>query len=102
MQQAFRPTPNATVNIDVSGSSQGVLVTPDAANAIRVMNNGTATAWINFGPSSVTAAVATSMPVGPGTTEVLRFQNKDGSPLYVAAIAAGATGKIYFTPGNGI
>ncbi len=102
MQQAFRPTPAATVNIDVSSSSQRVLITADAANAIRVMNNGTATVWIGFGTITATAAVATGMPVGPGTTEVLRFQNKDGSALYATAIAAGSTGKIYFTPGNGI
>lgn len=99
--QAFRPTPNATVNIDVSSSNQRVVITDGAANAVRVMNNGTATVWIDFGPVAVTAALATSMPVGPGVTEVLRFQTKDGSRLYAAAIAAGSTGKIYFTPGNG-
>ena len=102
MQQAFRPTPNSTVNIDVSASSQRVLITADSCNAIRVMNNGSATVWIDFGTIAVAAAVATGTPVGPGTTEVLRFQNKDGSRIYAAAIAAGATGKIYFTPGNGV
>lgn len=102
MQQAFRPNPAGTVNIDVSSSNQRVLITGDAANAVRVMNNGTATAWINFGDVTVEAAVATGMPVGPGVTEVLRFRNDSGAPLYAAAIAAGSTGKIYFTPGNGI
>ena len=102
MQQAFRPTPAATVNIDVSASSQRVLITADSCNAIRVMNNGTATAWIGFGDVTVTAAVATGMPVGPGVTEVLRFTNKSGAALYATAIAAGSTGKIHFTPGTGI
>ena len=102
MHQPFPPTPNSTVNIDVSASNQRVIITADAANSIRVMNNGTATVWIDFGTVAVTAALTTSMPVGPGPTEVLRFQNKDGSRLYAAAIAAGATGKIYFTPGNGV
>ena len=102
MNQPFRPTPAATVNIDVSGSSQRVLITADSCNSVRVMNNGTATVWIGFGDATVTAATTTGMPVGPGTTEVLRFANKSGSPLYATAIAAGATGKIYFTPGTGV
>jgi hypothetical protein len=101
MIQAFRPTPAATVNIDVSSSSQRVLITADSCNAIRVMNNGTATVWIGFGTVAVTSAVATAMPVGPGVTEILRFANKDGSALYATAIAAASTGKIYFTPGTG-
>lgn len=102
MNQPFRPTPAATVNIDVSASSQRVLITADSANAIRVMNNGTATVWVGFGDVTVTSALATAMPVGPGTTEVLRFTNKSGSALYATAIAAGSTGKVYFTPGTGI
>ena len=101
MIQPFRPTPGATVNIDVSASTQRVLITPDSANSIRVMNNGSATVWIGFGDVTVTATLATAMPVGPGTTEVLRFSNKSGSALYATAIAAAATGKIYFTPGTG-
>lgn len=98
--QPFRPTPAATVNIDVSGSSQRVAIRP--TNSIRVMNNGTATAWIAFGDATITASTSTGMPVGPGVTEVVRFSNKDGSPLYAAAIAAASTGKIYFTPGDGM
>jgi hypothetical protein len=101
MFQAFRPNPAGTVNIDVSGSNQRVLITPDSANSIRVMNNGSATVWIVFGDVTATASLTTSMPVGPGTTEVLRFTNKSGAALYAAAIAAAATGKIYFTPGTG-
>lgn len=61
------------------------------------MNNGTATVWIEFGGTSVAATLASSIPIGPGVTEVLSV-----SGTYVAAIAAGSTGKIYFTPGNGI
>lgn len=102
MQQPFRANPAGTVNIDVSASNQRVLITQDAANAVRVMNNGTATVWIEFGDVTVTATTTTGLPVGPGTTEVLRFRNDSGAPLYAAAIAAGATGRVYFTPGNGI
>jgi hypothetical protein len=63
------------------------------------MNNGTATAWITFGDNTVTAVATSGLPVGPGVTEVLTVPII--APLYVAAIAAGSTGKIYFTPGMG-
>lgn len=97
----FRPSPAATVNIDVSSSSQSVsLGTGGGRQNVRMMNNGTATVWVNFGPTGVTASLTTGMPVGPGVTEVVTIEDY-GSQPYVAAIAAGATGKIYFTPGNG-
>ena len=99
----FSPRPAGTVNISVSSSSQNVLIseTP-GTRQVRVMNNGTATAWVNFGKSSsVAASTSTGFPVGPGVTEVLTVKISDG-PLYAAAIAAAATGSIYFTPGMGI
>lgn len=98
----FTPRPGGTVNIDVSASSQSVLVAADAGvRQVRVMNNGSATVWVDFGPSGVTASATASFPVGPGVTEVLTSKIGDG-PLYAAAIAAAATGKIYFTPGMGV
>jgi hypothetical protein len=97
----FQPI-SATVNIDVSSSSQTVAIDVDGGTStVRVMNNGTATAWINFGGSTITAALASAVPVGPGVTEVYTVP-APASGLYVAAIAAAATGKIYFTPGGGI
>ena len=95
-KQPFRPNGAATKNIDVGAASARVELS--SGEQQRVMNNGTATAWIEFGGASVDAVVATSVPVGPGVTEV--FTPEVGS-TYVAAIAAGATGKIYFTPGSG-
>ena len=101
--RAFKPRLGATVNIDVSSSNQRTLLGYDRGDVeVRVMNNGSATTWITFGDSSATASTSTGIPVGPGVTEVLRTRSADGSPLYVAAIAAGSTGKIYFTPGSGI
>lgn len=96
----FRPRPAGTVNIDVSSSSQAVALVESGATQVRVMNDGTATAWINWGASGVTATTAAGMPVGPGVTEVITIYDI-GTPLYMAAIAAGSTGKIYFTPGVG-
>jgi hypothetical protein len=97
----FAPRPGATVNIDVASTTANVQVTTEAVPCqVRVMNNGTATAWIRFGTdNTVAATLAASVPVGPNGTEV--FTTK-GGPVWVAAIAAGSTGKIYFTPGVGI
>lgn len=93
--------PAETVNIDVSSTSQRIQVA-DGLTAVRVMNDGTATAWIAFGGSTVTATASSGVPVGPGVTEILTAPNYGGGALYVAAIAAGSTGKIYFTRGGGI
>jgi hypothetical protein len=99
MSRAFTPLPGATANIDVSSSTGNVsLGFAGGPYPVRIFNNGTATAWINFGTSAVTASLTTGMPVGPGVTEVVTVPNY-GAPAYVAAIAAGSTGKIYFTPG---
>jgi len=102
MAETFRPDKAATVNINVSSSSQSVQVTDSLGPVqVRIMNNGTATVWINFGNSTVTAAVGSGVPIGPGVTEVLTGDTTGPGPLFVAAIAAGATGNIYFTSGRG-
>lgn len=93
----FRPSGGATVNVDVGAASARVVMS--GGEQQRIMNNGTATAWIAFGDITVTAAVATGMPVGPGVTEVITIPP---GTTNVAAIAAAATGKIHFTPGAGI
>lgn len=101
LKQPFRPTGGATVNIDVASTTANVALPP--SGQVRVMNNGTATAWINFGTdNTVTATVAAGIPIGPGVTEVLSNMTTTAGAAYVAAIAAAATGKIYFTPGAGV
>jgi hypothetical protein len=98
MNESFEPQAS-TVNIDVSSSSQSVKFGQAPVDQLRVMNNGTATVWISFGSGSATATTTAGIPVGPGAAEVFSTpSNAD----YVAAIAAGSTGKIYFTPGAGI
>jgi len=98
----FRPNGDASSKITVSSSSASVAITGNP-DSIRVCNLGTATAWIKFGGASVTADATNDIPIpGNGFTEIQRFHNADGSPLYVAAIAVGSTGDIWFTPGSGI
>jgi hypothetical protein len=103
MVRSFSPAKDNTVNINVSGSSQRVLVAKrNSPISVRIMNDGTATVWINGGDATVTATTTTGAPVGPGVHEVLTFSPGQDGKLYIAAIAAGATGRIYFTEGEGI
>ena len=98
----FSPSPNS-VNIDVSNTSQRVKISDGrGAQQVRYFNDGTATVWIRFGDATVTADSATAMPVGAGMCELFTINAPYNDPLYVAAIAAGSTGKIHFTPGEGI
>ena len=92
----FRPTGGSTVNITVGAASARIALS--SGEQQLVMNNGTATAWIAFGDGTVTAALATGIPIGPGTSRVMTIPP---GVTQVAAIAAAATGLIYFTPGSG-
>lgn len=100
MDRPFSPG-SKTVSINVGAASANVLVTnADGGEQIRVMNNGSATVWIAFGTdNTVAATLAGSMPVGSGSWEVF---SRGGGPVWAAAIAAGATGNVYFTPGEGL
>lgn len=91
--------------IDVSASSQQIqLSTSPAMSSWIIVNDGTATVFINTGATNaVTAAMpsagASNFPVPAGSIQVVTFATPAGSSaLYVAAIAAAATGKIYFIP----
>lgn len=100
--RAFSPR-SKTANINVAAASDRVFLTNrNGATTVRVVNDGTATAWINWGDVTVTATTTTGLPVGPGVHEVMTLAPAENGDLYVAAIAAGATGKIYFTVGEGV
>jgi len=99
--QPFNGIQAATVNIDVGASTARVALgtTGNGYRQVRVYNDGTATAWIAFGDVTITAALASGIPLAAGACEVHTIPN---GVTYVAAIAAAGTGKIYFTPGSGI
>lgn len=101
--KSFEPRDDAQAEIDVSGTSQKVQIAPDHGEVnIRVHNDGTATVWVRFGiEASLTASTTTGISIPAGSVEVLRVRKLSG-PAFAAAIAAGATGKVYFTPGEGI
>lgn len=90
-----------TANIVVSASSQNVQLPGRGERQILVTNDGTATVWIRFGASGVTTASSTGIPIPAGSAQVFTIRDI-GANGFVAAIAAGATGTVYFTPGIGI
>lgn len=99
LAQAFAPMDGATVTISVSSSSQRVALAKDGP--VRIFNNGTATVWIRCGNSSVVATTS-DIPIPAGAIEVDTFNMPTTTGLNCAAIAAGSTGNVYFTPGIGI
>lgn len=97
----FAAIPASGKKITVSASSQRtVLDTRGTKNQIRVANLGTDTVWIEFGDSAVTASMTTGIPIPAGRVEIL--SSNPTADLYVAVIAAGATGDIWFNIGEGI
>ena len=98
--QLFQPSA-PTVSIAAGAASASVaLGTATGATQVRVVNDGTATAWVNFGVSGVTASLTTSMPVRSGDTVGFTISGGVGAP-FAAVIAVGATGSVYFTLGTG-
>lgn len=102
--QAFGPRPASTVSLAVTNVTGNVQCNSFAAGQttrkrnIRLLNAGSATVFVEIGVSTVTAAVATGMPILPNTSEV--FDGTLGS--HVAAITAAGTATLYATPGDGV
>jgi predicted metal-binding membrane protein len=102
MAEPFMPVLGGTVLIDVSASSGAVNLGRGAnVSECLVFNDGTATVWFTFGLSTATASLTTSIPISTKAWASFRIPRIEGGNIYAAAIAAGSTGKIYFTPGIG-
>lgn len=98
---AFTPVV-ATVTLAVTGTTGSVALGTQPSQGgceVRVVNAGTATIFINFGTSAVTAATASSMPVLAGGAEVFSL---NPSVTHVAAITASGTATLYATLGCGL
>lgn len=102
--RAFRPqTP--TVSVAVTASSVNSVFTGWAVGVatkqIRIVNDGTVVIYVEFGEGTAvpTAAVGTSTPILPNTTEVFTIGADKTSVSY---IASGAGSTIRFTFGEGL
>lgn len=93
----FAPNGADTATIAATGTSARVALDP-TSNAVRVVNDGSTTAFIQFGDVNVVATTA-KMPIRPGGSHAFT----KGAAAYVAAICAGAgTTTLYFTSGEGM
>lgn len=103
--RAFAPGGNglAPKRITISAVTQSVnLGNRNGPTQVRICNMGTAAVYIKAGGSDVTAAL-TDLTIPPnGFTEVQTFSPGANGDLYIAAIAAGATGVIEFAIGEGV
>lgn len=66
--------------------------------SVRVYNRANEVVFIEFGDSTVEAAVATSLPLGSGACETFQV---GGAVTHVAAITSVGSGTIDFTEGQG-
>ncbi len=93
---AFTPA-NVTVSVSASGTSAVASGTVSAElPTLEINNAGTATAFVRWGVGPPTAVV-TDYPILPGHCKRV---NK-GTATNIAAITAGASTLLYFTPGAG-
>lgn len=105
------------ISVTATASSSGAL--PAIGNVIRVVNDGTATAFISVGTGSQTATVpatsspvATCTPILPGEDTVFSIQKPEATAsgtgtftaptaLNISAITAGGTTTLYVSVGEG-
>lgn len=101
-KRAFRPQGvNNTVNLAVTGTSQTLAIpnTAQGTRALRIVNSGTQTVFLDFVTTTGTAVATTSMPMLANTIEIFTFGN---DITHVSAIAATTGSTIYITPGEGL
>jgi hypothetical protein len=91
-----------TVNIVASAATQNIQLLPQPAvghRSVRIVNSGTNLSWVQFGKdNTVTAAVATSIPLLPNSELYLYVHNDE---TWAAIISTGAGNTVYFTIGEG-
>ena len=97
---AFTPL-LSTVNIVAATSTANIALGNTAGDAVdvRLYNAGSAAVFVNFGGSSVVAALASSVPIPAGGVEVFSL---GPGVTYIAAIVLSSTHTLYITPGMGV
>lgn len=96
MIRTFAPTQEDTDLLACSTTSARAQLDP-YSSTVRVVNDGAATAFIQFGDVTVTATVS-KMPIKAGATETFT----KGIAGYVAGICASGTTTLYITAGEGL
>ena len=88
-----------TVHLSVGTTTSNVAATRSGmgTQSIRIVNSGTNVIFINIGTSTVTAAVATGMPILPYSVETFMLGKDD---THVAAICSATGNTLYITTGE--
>jgi hypothetical protein len=94
--KTFAPSGADTVLLAATTASARVALDPNSS-AVRVVNDGAATAFLQFGDANVTANTS-KMPIKAGATETFTT----GTSAAVAAVTASGTTNLYFTNGEGL
>lgn len=96
MMQAFTPAVTVSIAATAASGSATLVAVGVAANQLRICNTGATIVFIRWGVGAQTA-VATDMPILPGTVEVFNKGRADT----IAAICPGGTTTLYITAGEG-
>lgn len=95
-------TPNTaqstTVSVTTSSATTTLPTTVAFATNIELQNVGANTVFVEFGTSSVTAAVATGYPILSGQSKIITVPNTTTS---IAAITGTSTSTLYVSIGKG-
>jgi hypothetical protein len=94
--KTFMPSGADTVLLAVTTASARAQLDPNSS-AVRVVNDGAATAFLHFGGDTVASNTA-KMPIKAGATETFTT----GTAGYVAAVTTSGTTNLYFTNGEGL
>lgn len=95
----FGPIAAGTVNVTGAASSARVSLGAASKFQVRLYNSGSVTAFIEFGDSTVAAAVATGFPLPAGQVEVFTIPQ---STTHMAAITSTGTAVVYASLGMGV
>ncbi len=97
--RSFQPVGD-TVSLAVGTGTSNIAVTRNGMGlqAVRLFNDGNEKIYVRFGDSTVTAAVATGIPMLPNSIEVFSFQREQ---THIAAIAGAPGNTLRVTTGEG-
>lgn len=96
--ELFTPSYQGTVTKTTSTSSAATALNGKGIQVRMYNADATNIVFVEFGSSTIAAAVATGMPIGPGQVVGCSI---DSAVTHIATIAGAATPTIYITRGNG-
>lgn len=97
---AFTPSKPAggTQTLSATSTSAGVVLSPVPVPNVHIYNAGGSTVYLAFGPSTISAAASTGIPVKSGDTRIFGISRQN----FVAGVCStSGTASVYVTGGEG-